>query len=412
MSLLYTLSIRLYGFFVSIAALVFKNPKAVKWLEGRKNLREQLKKQDLSGCIWMHCASLGEFEQGRSVLEGIAKANPDQKLLLTFFSPSGYEVRKNYNGADYVCYLPLDTRANAKWFLDEVQPSKVIFVKYEFWFNLLYELRSRKIDHFLISGIFRESQHFFKFYGAWFRQALHGFNTLFVQNEESAKLLADKGIESVLAGDTRFDRVHEVVQEATPVPLIEKFAGDSSVLVLGSSWLEDERLAAKITLPKNWKLLIVPHEVDSHHINEIKKIFEEALSFSDATMGNVSDCSVLVVDQIGLLSRIYRYASLAWIGGGFSAGVHNTLEAAAYGIPVVCGPNNSKFKEIQDLKSCDGLLEINKSDLANLDALIVDLQRMQSMGRNAQKYVNSKLGGSQLAIDAMGITKKKVSGLV
>ena len=353
----------------------------------------------------MHCASLGEFEQGRPVIEAIAKAHPKQKILLTFFSPSGYEIRKNYDKVSSVCYLPKDTPRQMQRFVQAVKPSAVVFVKYEFWFNLLDVLQQSKVPHVLISGIFRKNQHFFKWYGAWFRSHLNGFSTIHVQNAESQQILESINIQAKLSGDTRFDRVLEVCQDVKPIPFISAFAMDANVIVVGSSWPKDEALIAKAKEAideRGWKCIIVPHEVGEDHVRQVQGMFPEASRFSKASLDDVRAASWLIVDQIGYLNQIYQYADIAWIGGGFGKGVHNTLEAAAYGIPILCGPNNQRFKEIQDLKSVGACVEVNQKNGVELLVNLMDgSEERKEKGGEALKYVKQHEGATSKALQSL-----------
>jgi len=404
MSFIYYIGILLYSLGVRLAAIT--SPKARLWLKGRRKWKaglDALKFEE--ACVWVHCSSLGEFEQGRPVIEAIKKANPKTPVLLTFFSPSGYEIRKDYTLADAVIYLPLDTPSNACYFVRSLKPKAVVFVKYDFWFFFLKALRKERVPHFLVSGIFRPSQYFFKAYGAWFVKGLKGFSKLFVQNEESKDLLSGIGLTSELSGDTRFDRVVEVVSEAKPIPMIELFCeGTAFVGVMGSSWPQEEKILSerlRVKTDENW--IIVPHEVDQKHIEQIKAQFPEALCFSEARTADLATARVLIIDQIGLLNRIYRYADLAVIGGGFGKGVHNTLEAAAYGVPVLFGPNYARFQEIHDLLHHQAGFTFKEAEEFNrlVDQLRENLDLRQQSGRNAKDYVHNKTGATTAVLEAI-----------
>lgn len=404
MSFIYYIGILLYALGVRFAAL--SSPKARLWLKGRRDWKKQLDALKFdTPCVWVHCSSLGEFEQGRPVIEAIKKANPKTPVLLTFFSPSGYEIRKDYPLADAVMYLPLDTPSNARYFVRSLKPKAVVFVKYDFWFFFLKALRKERIPHFLVSGIFRPSQYFFKSYGAWFVKGLKGFSKLFVQNQESQDLLSGLGLTSSLSGDTRFDRVVEVVSEAKPIPMIESFCEDAAFVgVMGSSWPQEEKMLSerlRVKTDENW--IIVPHEVDQKHIEQIKGQFPEALCFSEARTAELTAARVLIIDQIGLLNRIYRYADLAVIGGGFGKGVHNTLEAAAYGVPVVFGPNYDRFQEIHDLIQKKAAFAFNEAQQFNrlIDQFRDDLDFRQKSGKEAKSYVQSKTGATAAVVEAI-----------
>ncbi|HCT29514.1 MAG TPA: 3-deoxy-D-manno-octulosonic acid transferase [Bacteroidales bacterium] len=371
MVFLYNLGIRIYQILVAVASLY--NKKAKLFRNGRKGwekrLRESINKTDR--VVWFHCASLGEFEQGRPVIEAFRSKYPDIKILLTFFSPSGYEIRKNYQGADYICYLPLDTYWNSKKFIDIVNPIATIFVKYEFWYFYLNGLKKRGIPTYVISAIFRPEQAFFKWYGGWYCKFLANFKHLFVQNEKSKELLASIGVSNVtVAGDTRFDRVVANAKAAKAITLIEQFAGNSKVLVAGSTWPKDEEVIIEHfkTNPHNLKLIIAPHEIHEQEIEKLRNSFGiKTLRYTKPDECNPSDAQVLIIDTIGILSSVYRYGHFAYIGGGFGVGIHNTLEAAVFGIPVVFGPNYSRFQEAVELieigsaKSITDLQEFNNS---------------------------------------------------
>ena len=350
---LYNILISLYSKCVSFAGRWY--PKARLWSEGRNQLFERMrgaiKPEDR--VVWVHTASLGEFEQGRPVIEKIRARYPDYKILLTFFSPSGYEIRKNYQGADYIFYLPADTARNARQFLDVAHPEVAIFVKYEFWLNLLDELRKRQIKTYIISSIFRRNSIFFRWYGAMWRKALRSFNTIFVQNEESKKLLAGIGIENVvIAGDSRFDRVAEIARQAKKIELIDRFRGGGRLFVAGSTWGPDEEILIKlINENPTVKFIIAPHEMEEERMARIEaEVKGGALRYTRCTpLTSFASKQVMILDTMGMLSSVYGYASWSYIGGGFGVGIHNTLEAATFGLPIAFGPNYHKFKEARDL---------------------------------------------------------------
>jgi 3-deoxy-D-manno-octulosonic-acid transferase len=355
MSILYTLGIYLYLLFIRLAA--FFHPKAKLWWNGRKNWVENLntelssKRKTDQTLIWVHSASLGEFEQGRPPMEAIKQQHPEVFILLTFFSPSGYEIRKNYAHADLVCYLPADLPGNARKFLTIVQPNLAIFVKYEFWYNFLNALHKQKTPVWLIAALFRPQQPFFQPWGRWYLQILRGFEHFFVQNQSSVELLEKHQIRQyTLAGDPRIDRVLQIAAEAKPFPLVESFAQGSSVLMAGSTWSPDEALLAGLwgnqELRQSWKLIIAPHEIGAGHLEQIEQKFSaQCIRYSQFQIEKHANCSVLIIDNIGMLSALYRYATIAYIGGGFGAGIHNTLEPMAFGLPVVFGPKYQKFEE-------------------------------------------------------------------
>ena len=351
--LLYNLSITIYAGLITLVSPWYK--KARLWVKGRDRIFERLSEaiSPDDKVIWMHDASLGEFEQGRPILEQIRQRYPEYKILVTFFSPSGYEIRKDYEGADYVFYLPSDTPSNARRFMDIVHPQMAIFVKYEFWINYLSELKRRGVCSYLVSAIFRQDSVFFRFYGSMWRKALDAFDYMFVQNEQSRELLHSIGFDNVIvAGDTRFDRVASIAQSIHQIPIVEAFKGDKPLFVAGSTWGPDEQiLQSLINANTDIKFIVAPHEMDPTRIERIIGATEAgAVRYTacDETT-DFSDKQVLVLDTIGILSSIYRYASWAYIGGGFGVGIHNTLEAATFGLPMAFGPKYDKFKEARDM---------------------------------------------------------------
>ena len=351
--------------------------------------------------VWFHAASLGEFEQGRPLIEEIRKRKPDVKILLTFFSPSGYEVRKNYKGADVVCYLPIDTPRNVKRFIKLARPEVAFFIKYEFWKNYLEEMRRLGIPAYSVSSIFRPGQVFFRWYGTVYNDVLRCFTHLFVQNEESVQLLASIGITNVsITGDTRFDRVIDICKQAKPLPLVETFKGDNRrTMVAGSSWQPDEDIFIPyFNRHPEMKLIIAPHVVSESHIEEIiSKLQRKTVRYTKATAESIKDVDCLIIDCFGLLSSIYRYGEVAYIGGGFGVSIHNTLEAAVYGIPVVFGPNNQKFMEAQGLKACGGGFEIQDEDSFDdlMTKFLLDERFLTDSGKRAGDYVQSNSGAME-----------------
>ncbi|PKP22220.1 MAG: 3-deoxy-D-manno-octulosonic acid transferase [Bacteroidetes bacterium HGW-Bacteroidetes-22] len=364
MMLLYNLTIN--GYTAAVRFASHFNPKARLWVEGRHKIIQRIQeamKTNQQRVVWVHCASLGEFEQGRPVIEAIRKQHPAYKILLTFFSPSGYEVRKNYTGADYVFYLPADTPANAREFIAAAKPAVAIFIKYEFWFNFMKELRHNNIPIIIISAIFRPGHHFFGWYGFWFLKQLIAINRFYVQNESSGELLRRNGItQVVVSGDTRFDRVKEVAAQEFSHPVIEAFASGNQVLIAGSTWPPDEELIVALMKkpPINLRLLIAPHEVDQQRIEQLVKEFGKgALRLSKANPDSAREARVLIVDNVGMLSQLYRYGHYAYIGGGFGVGTHNILEAATFGLPLFFGPNHQKFRETIDLIRLRGAFPVS-----------------------------------------------------
>lgn len=400
---MYNFAISFYGWIVRFASLF--HGKARKMVKGQQEtfdiLKEKLDKE--ASYIWIHAASLGEFEQGRPLIEKIKAEEPQTKILLTFFSPSGYEVRKDYPLADIVCYLPFDFPGNARKFVSMVNPAKAIFIKYEIWANYLSELHKRNIPTFLVSAIFRETQLFFKPHGKGYRKSLNYFTHFFVQNEESRALLHSIGLDNTtITGDTRFDRVNAIYQQRKEIPLVALFTASngetSPTLVVGSSWEKDE----DIIIP--WfnnhpevKMILVPHEFNEERIKAIQgRLQRPSIALSQATDDSIQEADCLIIDCFGLLSSIYRYATVAYIGGGFGAGIHNIVEAAVYGIPVVFGPNHRKFKEAADLIARRGAFSITdpNSFASCVDRFFAQPDSCREAGRNAKEYVAANLGAT------------------
>jgi len=356
MKILYTISIQLYVISIRIASLF--NAKAKLWIKGRKAIFQKLAeatKED-QDIVWFHCASLGEFEQGKPIIEGYKIKHPTHKILLTFFSPSGYEIRKNYDGVDWVFYLPADAKKNAKQFISIINPIKVIFIKYEFWFNYMAELNEKNIPFYSVSSIFSKGQSFFKY--DWFAKQLNNVSHFFVQDQNSKELLQNIGFTNcTVAGDTRFDSVIANTQNAISIPLIEEFSKNKTTIICGSTWPKDEALLAKyIKENSNYNYIIAPHEL--HHISDLKKQ-TDALLYSKANEKNILMTNVLIIDSIGILSNVYKYGDLAYIGGGFGNGIHNVLEAVTFGLPVIFGPNYQKFNEAIELINKKGAISIS-----------------------------------------------------
>ncbi|MBR4994551.1 MAG: 3-deoxy-D-manno-octulosonic acid transferase [Alistipes sp.] len=400
--LLYNISIAAYARIVSLVALW--NKKAKQWHDGRKGIFDKMARDiaPTDKVVWIHVASLGEFEQGRPIIEQIRKQRPEYKILLTFFSPSGYEIRKNYDGADYIYYLPTDTTANVKRFLDIAHPEIAIFVKYEFWLNYLYELKARKIRTFVVSAIFRPNSIFFKWYGNAWRQALDSYEYLFVQNSESKELLHELGFDNVvIAGDTRFDRVAAIAKAAKRVDIVERFKGESRLFVAGSTWGPDEDILQElINRNPQTKFVIAPHEMNEGRINKIIEATKGgAIRYTqcnDST--DFSRVQVLILDTIGILSSVYGYASWSYIGGGFGVGIHNTLEAATFALPIAFGPNYSKFKEARDLVALGAATKIeNADDLEQwFNPLRDDNDLLQKVSAAAGDYTAKNQGATEL----------------
>ena len=410
MKILYDIGIWFYGFSIFIVSLY--NTKAAKWRSGRKDIFSKLKQaiQDSNQPLaWFHCASLGEFEQGRPVIETFRKKFPDYKILLTFFSPSGYEVRKDYKEVDYVFYLPLDTPSNARQFLEILNPAVAIFVKYEFWFNYLTELRRRKTPTFLVSAKFREDQYFFGIIGRWFRRYLRFYHTLFVQDEGSESLLKAYEINNeIVSGDTRFDRVINVSQQAFSNSIIQNFKNRQNVWICGSTWEEDEKLIFPVyekllRLGQKTKLLIVPHEVTEARIKSIQQKYPTTLRYSKATENNAAPANVMVIDQIGMLSFLYRFADVAYVGGGFGKGIHNLTEAAVCGVPVIFGPNHKKFIEAQELIKRGGGFSISKVEELDtkITKLLTDPKYRKTCGELGASYILSGKGATEKIISVI-----------
>ncbi len=398
----------LYDFFMSLYAWVIrlvglKYEKARLWSEGRKGLFERMRAKidPKARIVWLHVASLGEFEQGRPIIEEIRRSHPEYKILLTFFSPSGYEIRKNYAGADYIFYLPIDTRRNVRQFLDIAHPEVAIFVKYEFWLNMLTELRRRRIRTFVVSSIFRRNSVFFRFYGGPWRDALETFEVLFVQNEESKRLLAELGFDNVtIAGDTRFDRVAEIARSAKRVELIERFKGDQKLFIAGSTWGPDEELLIPLMNENpTLKFIIAPHEMDEGRIAHLMEATKGgAVRYTQCTAeSDLKEKQLLILDTVGILASAYGSASWGYIGGGFGVGIHNTLEAATFGLPIAFGPKYQKFKEACDLLSLGAARSVKSYEELKewFIPLRDDEQQLAATSRLARDYTHSHQGATR-----------------
>lgn len=398
----YDFAIHLYSLGVKIASL--RHEKARKIIDGQAVTMQRLKKElsPEGGYIWIHAASLGEFEQGRPLIEMIRRNHPDAKILLTFFSPSGYEVRHNFPLVDAVVYLPFDTKKNVRQFLDTVKPRMAIFVKYEFWGNYLNELKLRGIPTYIISAIFRKSQPFFKPWGGEFRKMLTYFTHIYVQDEGSRELLAGIGIKNVtVAGDTRFDRVTDIMESCVEIPQAAALTRDASLtIVAGSTWPPDEsNLLPCFNAHPGMKLIIAPHEVNEERIAAIEsQLNRPSCRLSTATPEEAAKCDCITVDCYGKLSSAYRYGNIAYIGGGFGVGIHNLNEAAVYDIPVIFGPHYHKFKEARDLIKCKGGFSFsNKEEFdAIIEPIVNDKKLREQYGKNAGNYVKENLGATRI----------------
>jgi len=403
----YYLSTRLYFTVVRIASLF--NEKAAKMIVGRYNWREELSKKidPKEKYIWVHCASLGEFEQGRPLIEKIKEENPkNYKVLLTFFSPSGYEVRKNYQYADVVCYLPFDTLRNASDFVNIVNPQMAVFVKYEIWYYILKKLNSEKIPTFLISGIFRKNQIFFKWYGKFYLKALSYFTHLFLQDDNSAEILKRANISNItVCGDTRADRVIGIASEKYSNQFLENFAKSKKTIVCGSTWPADEKIICEFINKCNddYRFIIAPHEIGENHLVTLENLISKKSIRLSECEKDVDNPAVVIVDSIGILSKLYRFGQIAFIGGGFGKGIHNILEAAVYEIPVIFGPNYKKFREACDLINIKSAFEIHNVD--EFESIIKDMyleeKRYLSVKNATKYYISNSFGATQQIFDKM-----------
>jgi len=403
---MYSLAIHFYAFIIALISPFHKKARIMRLGQWRTNsiLREKIDRN--AKYIWFHASSLGEFEQGRPMMEKIKAEHPEYKILLTFFSPSGYEVRKNYNGADVICYLPFDTPYRVKKFLNLANPAIAVFIKYEFWGNYLHELKRRGIPVYIISAIFRRDQLFFQWFGYSYRKMLYCFTHLFVQDDRSKELLNEFGIRNVtVTGDTRFDRVLDVRNQARELPNVERFVCEGGeekhlTLIAGSSWPQDEEiLIPYFNEHPEMKLIIAPHEIHREHLMYIESLLKRpSVRLSDVkqdpSLLEGKDC--LIIDSFGLLSSIYRYGTIAYIGGGFGAGIHNTLEAAVYGIPVIFGPRYQKFKEARDLIKVGGGFSVSDKQVFcdKMDELLTYHEVLEASGNSARHFVSDNAGAT------------------
>lgn len=400
---MYNIAIYLYMLLLMVAAPFHRKARQMvtgRWKTFRK-LRHEIDPE--AKYVWFHAASLGEFEQGRPLMERLRREHPEYKILLTFFSPSGYEVRKNYEGADVVCYLPLDTPGNVHSFFRLVNPVMAVFIKYEFWYNTFRACYKKGIPIYSVSSIFRSNKIFFRWYGGRYVRVLKYVTHFFVQDEESVRLLETRGIHDnvTIVGDTRFDRVLDIRQQARELPLVQLFAEKNPrILVAGSSWpVDEEFILPYIDKRSNTRLILAPHVVSEEHLSQIeKRIHRKSLRYSQATPENVADADCLIIDCYGLLSSIYRYGQVAYVGGGFGVGIHNVPEAAVYGIPVLIGPNNKKFREAQDLLRMGGCVEIDSGTLFNamMDQLMDNDTLRTRKGSISKDYIVSNAGAADM----------------
>ncbi|MFI5123907.1 MAG: 3-deoxy-D-manno-octulosonic acid transferase [Chitinophagales bacterium] len=416
------MSILIYNIFLFLYQLSVRvispwNRKAAAWIQGRKGLLGLIRASDIGEKkkkVWMHCASLGEFEQGRPVIESLRRKYPGITILVTFFSPSGFLVRKNYPGADYIFYLPADSAANARHFLNLVKPDLVVWVKYDYWYYYLTALRKRKIPVLLISPLFRTDQPFFKWYGNLHRQMLDSFQAFFVQTESSKKLLGKLGLSQpvIVSGDTRFDRVIDIAENFEPIPGIAEFCGNAPVIVAGSTWEEDEEeLDHYANTHPEIRFILAPHEIEEDHLAEIESLFHNSIRYS-RLQGKIAESmvpgrlpaapNVLIIDNIGMLSSLYQYARICYVGGGFGDdGVHNVLEAAVYGKPVITGPVVEKYIEVVELADAGGVIIIDNAleVEAAFDRLFRNEEEYAFHSKAAKEYVYARKGATAKIVD-------------
>ena len=425
-SINHRLTILLYNFFLWLYSFSIRivspwNRKAAAWINGRRGIFKTISNAGIKGSkrVWMHCSSLGEFEQGRPVIESLKKLYPDSTIVISFFSPSGYEIRKNYPGADHIFYLPMDSAVNAKRFLDLVNPSLVLWIKYDYWYYYLRELQKRKIPSLLISPLFRTDQPFFKWYGNIHRLMLDSFHAFFVQNEQSKKLLETLGISNsvFVSGDTRFDRVIDIAEAFVPLPVIEAFCTDRTVIVAGSTWEEDEEeLDHYANTHPDIRFIIAPHEIEEDHLKDMEALFRNSIRYSLLEKkyqlstvnpplfnyaGQNRQPNVLIIDNIGMLARLYYYGHICYVGGGFGDdGVHNTLEAAVYGKPVITGPVIEKYFEVLELAEAGGVIIIdNALEAESVFSRLMDNREEYTFhGKAARDYVYSRRGATEKII--------------
>jgi len=397
----YQVTIQLYYIIAYVTS--FFNPKAKQWINGRKDVLQNLAKAITPNekIYWFHCASLGEFEQGKPIIDYIKTNNTNNKILITFFSPSGYELRKDYENADYVFYLPIDTPKNAQQFINIVKPTKAFFIKYEFWCNYLFELNKNNISTYLISGVFRKEQLFFKWYGVLHRTMLSYFKHFFVQNSDSEKMLNKLGYDNItVTGDTRIDRVYENSLQPQSVPLIKSFKKNKNVIIVGSSWEKEEEIITEFihSSKKDYKYIIAPHDVSDKHIQQIETLIEnDYIKYSEANSANIHQYKTLIIDSVGLLSNIYQYTDIAFIGGGFSGNLHNILEPASFGNTILFGPKHHKFHEAEELIQSTAAYQIKDAD--DLLAVINHLELENQLEKSQQEaftYIKQGVGATKM----------------
>jgi len=410
----------IYLYLLGVAVYSRFNEKVRKMWRGERDAFNVLRQQVDPGAryVWFHAASLGEFEQGRPLMEELRRTHPELKILLTFFSPSGYEVRKNYEGADIICYLPLDTIRNARRFLRLIRPEMAFFIKYEFWYNYLHILKHRNVPVYSVSSIFRDGQVFFRWYGRQYGRVLKCFTWFYVQNEKSRELLKGIGLENAsVVGDTRFDRVLQIKRAAKELPLVETFLGGKDPMagrrcfVAGSSWGPDEEIFIRyFNEHPEWKLIIAPHVIGEEHLQQIEKLLagRRVVRYKELEAAGAlghADAEVLIINCFGLLSSIYRYADVCYVGGGFGVGIHNVLEAAVWGKPVIFGPNNQKFQEAQGLKASGGGLEISSyEDFCRvMDTFSRKEEELLKAGKEAGAFVESRAGATKMILSDVGL---------
>lgn len=394
MRFFYTIGIRTYSLGIQVASLF--NPKAKEWIQGRKNWKSNLPNVDQKEVMWFHCASLGEFDQGLPLMEIIKEKHPNCFLLVTFFSPSGFKhYQKREHSADFVCYLPADTISNARYFVNHFQPKKVFFVKYEFWANTIFEIKKSGAKLYAISALFRKEHRFFKPWGGFFRKVLKQFDLIFVQNKDSQYLLNTIQIASIVAGDTRFDRVKKNAEKAQKSEIIERFKNGEHLFIIGSSWPEDEAILFPWINQTNQKILIAPHEVGNKHIAEIEQgISRKTIRYSEISNENLAEYDVLILNTIGHLASAYSYGKTAYVGGGFSGSLHNILEPAIFGLPVIFGPKHSRFPEAQQF--IDGGFGFSVSTTVEFSSKVELIEsNYEQISRQEKEFVEDNVGASR-----------------